>query len=92
MTFLFALPIIGAVLGGLALFFGGLLASGAPQQAAAAAMAVALPVIPYVLARSVQIVTQDGVQKRQHKQLLERLDNLIAAQQTKTPEPKPPES
>lgn len=92
MVFLFALPIIGAILGGLALFFGGLLASGAPQQAAAAAMAVALAVIPYVLARSVQIVTQDGVQKRQHKELLEKLEKLILAQQAKTPEPKQQES
>jgi hypothetical protein len=40
----------------------------------------------------VQIITQDGAQKRHNKQLLEKLDKLIAAQQTKTPEPKPPES
>lgn len=92
MIFLFVLAVIGSILGGLTLFFGGVFASGAPQQAAAAAMAVALPVIPYVLARAVQIITQDGAQKRHNKQLLEKLDKLIAAQQAKAPEPKPPES
>lgn len=92
MIFLFVLSIIGAILGGLTLFFGGVFATGAPQQAAAAAMAVALPVIPYVLARAVQIITQDGAQKRHNKLLIEKLDKLIAAQPAKTPEPKPPGS
>lgn len=92
MIFLYVIAIIGAILGGITFVFGTVFASGAPQQAAVAAMAVALAVIPYVLARSVQIITQDGAKKRHDKQLLAKLDALIAAQQPKPVETNTTES
>ena len=45
------LPILGALCGGAVGFFTLLAASGAAQQAAGYAMACALAVVPYVLAR-----------------------------------------
>lgn len=51
-TFLWFMAIIGALIGAAVLAFGTLTATGAPQQAAAAAIAVGLAVIPYCLARA----------------------------------------
>jgi hypothetical protein len=53
MSFLWALTVLSAVLGGVVVTFGVFAASGAPQEAAAAAIGVALAVIPYCLARAV---------------------------------------
>ena len=50
---LWFVTIIGSMLGGLVMFVGVNEAKGAPQEAAAAAMAVAMAVIPYCLARAV---------------------------------------
>lgn len=57
---LFFLPLIGSVIGGLILLFtvGG--AKGAPQEAAGAAIAMAVAVLPYVLCRSVQLMAQES--------------------------------
>lgn len=57
---LFVLPLIGSLIGALVLVvsIGG--ASGAPQEAAGAAIAIALAVIPYVLCRSIQIMGQES--------------------------------
>lgn len=79
MIFLYVLAGIGALLGAVALMLTAVFSTGAPQQAAGAATAVALAVLPYVFARAVQIVSQDGAQKRHNKQLLEKLDKLAAA-------------
>lgn len=49
---LWVLAIFGALFGGLILLVGVSGASGAPQEAAAAAIAAAMAVIPYVLARA----------------------------------------
>lgn len=46
------LTILSSLLGGVILFFGVAMAEGAPQQAAAGAIACALAVIPYVIARA----------------------------------------
>ncbi len=73
--FLNIVALLGAVAGGVTLFgtFAG--SKSAPQEAAGAAIAVALAVIPYVFARAVQIV----VDRRSHAQNLERaLDKLDA--------------
>jgi hypothetical protein len=46
MTFFFVLTIIGSVVGALVLVFGLAASNGAPQEAAIAALAVAIPVLP----------------------------------------------
>ena len=51
--FLWILVVIGSIIGALAAFIGVLFAKGAPQEAAAAAIGIALSVIPYCLARAV---------------------------------------
>ncbi len=57
---LWVLTIIGSVIGGLIVCAGVLGASGAPQEAAAAAMGVAFAVIPYCLARAVSEIGKSG--------------------------------
>lgn len=52
-SFLWTLTVIGSVLGGLVALVGVWGATGAPQEAAAAAIGVACAVIPYCLARAV---------------------------------------
>ena len=56
--FLWILAIIGSILGGLIALIGVAAASGAPQEAAAAAMGVAFAVIPYCLARAASEVSK----------------------------------
>lgn len=51
--FLWVLTMIGSVLGGLVVLLGVVGANGAPQEAAAAAIGIALAAIPYCLARAV---------------------------------------
>lgn len=65
MKFLWILTILGALLGGVVLVLGVAVAQGAPGEAAAAAMAVALAVITYCLARAAQ---EMGASKRQAKE------------------------
>lgn len=84
MIILFVFAGVGALLGAVTLMLTAMFSTGAPQQAAGAATAVALAVLPYVLARAVQIVVQDGAQKRHNKQLLERLDLVAAAVSTRS--------
>ena len=60
MAFFGFLTIVGAVLGGVVLVLGVFSASGAPQQAAAAAVAVALGVLPYVIFRVLQSGKRDA--------------------------------
>jgi hypothetical protein len=50
-TALFVITIIAAVISGIFLFVGFYTANGAPQQAAAGAVAAAFTIIPYCLAR-----------------------------------------
>lgn len=57
---LFALPLIGSVIGGAVLILTLVGAQGAPQEAAGAAIAVALAVLPYVLCRSIQLMRQES--------------------------------
>ena len=51
--FLWGLTIVGSILGAFAIAIGITGATGAPQEAAAAAIGIALAVIPYCLARAV---------------------------------------
>ena len=63
MRFLWAVTIIGSVLGGLTIIFGLAGAEGAPQEAAAAAIGVAFAVIPYCLARAVSEMGSKAVEQ-----------------------------
>lgn len=60
MRIVFLLPLIGAIIGALIVML--TIASGgsAPQEAAGYAMACAFAVVPYVLARSIQIMYEDS--------------------------------
>ena len=60
MQVLWMCTIIGAVLGAIVLVLSFVSANGAPQEAAGAAIAVALAVIPYCLARAVQEFARRG--------------------------------
>jgi hypothetical protein len=51
-TFFWIITILGSCIGGL-FMFGAFLESGAPQQAASAALGIGFAVIPYCLARAV---------------------------------------
>ena len=59
MKFFWYLTFFGSLAGGLFLFAVLTTAEGAPQEGAGAAIAVALAVIPYCLARSIQMVNRD---------------------------------
>ena len=50
-------PLLGALLGGLQVINTSLSAESAPQQAAGMAMACAYAVVPYVFARSIEMLT-----------------------------------
>ena len=63
---------IGAALGGLMLFGGLSAANGAPQEAAAAAMAVALVVIPYCILGMLQ--RRQMLKELAHPRLMQPLD------------------
>ena len=55
MKLIWLLTIVGCLVGGLLLYITVTSASGAPQEAAGAAIAVACAVIPYCFARSLQL-------------------------------------
>jgi hypothetical protein len=57
-VFFWVIAIVGAVFGGLQLFSSMMSATGAPQQAAGAAMGAAMAIIPYVIARAVDELTR----------------------------------
>lgn len=56
--FLWGVTAVFSVLGGISAFLGILFAQSAPQQAAAAAIALCFCVIPYCLARAVAEITK----------------------------------
>lgn len=76
----YVLTCLGAILGAATLLIFGLTASGAPQQAAAAAIAIAFAVLPYCFARAAHLAGAEGRRKKHERLVLERLDKLIEAQ------------
>lgn len=54
MRFFYVMTMIGSAIGGFFLWFTLSSATGAPQEAAGAAIAVAFGVLPYVFARSIE--------------------------------------
>lgn len=75
-TFFGIVAALGSVAGALILVLGMAAAKGAPQEAAIAAMAVAVAVIPYVIFRAVQVIKQAYLTRDFQKELLRRLDAL----------------
>lgn len=76
MTFFWIIAILGSLAGGLTLFSTMLNATGAPQQAAGAAMACAFAVVPYVLARSIDGATNLDEAKKQTALLAQIVRNM----------------
>jgi hypothetical protein len=58
--FLWIVVIAGSLIGGSIAFFGVMLANGAPQEAAAAAVGLACAAIPYCLARAASEFKNQG--------------------------------
>lgn len=72
-SFFFSLTALGAVAGALML---GLTLAGsqsAPQQAAGAAIALALAIIPYVFSRCIQIVVSETYRREENQRLVDKL-------------------
>ena len=61
------IALVCGILAGVGGLLGILEANSAPQQAAAAAMACATAVIPYVIARSVEMISNAGEKARAEK-------------------------
>lgn len=67
---------LGAIAGTLVLIVGFAAANGAPQEAATAALAIALAVLPYVLFRAVQATAGAYRQRDFNAAVLRKLDAL----------------
>lgn len=80
MQFIWILPVLGAALGGYQLLIVHDSAQSAPQQAAGAAMACAYAVVPYVIARSIQAISDAGTAATQTK-LLASIANTLASEE-----------
>ena len=79
MGFLSFLAGLGSVLGALVLVLGFVSAKGAPQEAAVAALAVALAVLPYVFMRAFQVSASMREQREHRRDVLRRLESLETA-------------
>lgn len=77
MAFFGFLSMLGSVLGGIVLVIGFVTAKGAPQEAAVAALAVALAVLPYVFFRAIQLSAQTKMQREFHEDVLRRIGEMI---------------
>lgn len=60
-SFLTLITVLGSIFGALLFIVGAISAKGAPQEAASAAMAMAMAVIPYVLLRCATLSERRGV-------------------------------
>jgi hypothetical protein len=67
MRFVFVLPLIGAIIAVLITLGTLVMTNSAPQEAAGYAMACAFAVVPYVLAKSIQIMYEDSPSKLTEK-------------------------
>ena len=80
MRFFLFLSCVGSVIGGVVLIGGVATSQGAPQQAAAAAIAMALAVIPYVFARCIYMWRVADAGNIRHRELLDALAKVSATQ------------
>jgi hypothetical protein len=75
-TFFAFLAGAGSIVGTLVLLVGFVTAQGAPQQAAVAALALDLAVLPYVLFRAIQVTSGAYRQRDFNAELLRKLDQF----------------
>jgi len=80
MAFVWFMVSLCAMLAAIVAMAGAVLSKGAPQEAAAAGIALCIAVIPYVLARSFQLFGQAGRERDRHKELLAALEALRSSQ------------
>ena len=79
MPFLFIITAISSSMGAIVLLLVFVGAKSAPQEAAGAAAAVALAVIPYIFSRCIQISTQASLDKQRHAKFVDLLEQQIQA-------------
>jgi hypothetical protein len=78
-SFIYAMPILGAIVGTLVLVWTTVASDTAPQQAAGYAMACALAVVPYVFARAIDLSRDENESHRNRQTLaLEKLARTLA--------------
>jgi hypothetical protein len=79
MTFCWALALLGAAFGAVMLLMGFMTAASAPQEAAAAALAAALAIVPYCFARAIEGLRGTPVEELQAiRERLESHSKLLA--------------
>lgn len=71
---LYGVTLIATAIGALVLVLGFVAAKSAPQEAAAAALAIAIAVIPYVFTRSVQLANDYAERRRNDQRLIALLE------------------
>lgn len=80
---------LASAFGAVALFMGVVGAKGAPQEAAAAAIAIGLAVIPYVAFRVVQTLSQASEHRDHQKEVLKLLRELAKEPRDEGPATEP---
>ena len=73
MSVLSVITCAGSIVGWLVLVFGLIASKGAPQEAAVAALAAALAILPYTFFRAVQLSAQVKRQTAFQEELIKRL-------------------
>lgn len=76
--FLYVVTLLATAVGGFVLVIGLSHATSAPQEAAAAATALALAVIPYVFARCVQLSNDYNERRADSKRVISLLEDIRA--------------
>jgi hypothetical protein len=96
MKALWVISMLSAIVGGLTATFGVLFATGAPQEAAAAAIGLSIAVIPYCFARAYESIDNEKRSKQYldalatHTRLLAEIANRSVESATKPPAGGPP--
>ncbi|MDO9357892.1 MAG: hypothetical protein Q7T70_02725 [Polaromonas sp.] len=76
LTFFYSLTGVSSVAAALLLGFTLFSSQSAPQQAAGAALAIGIAVIPYVFSRCIQIIVSETYRREESKRLIDKLDAL----------------
>lgn len=75
----FIITLLASILAGGTLFLTFASTASAPQQAAGAAMAAAIAIIPYVFSRCVQLCVSEKNRREENQRLVDRLESLERA-------------
>ncbi|WP_049810495.1 hypothetical protein ABL850_14855 [Variovorax paradoxus] len=79
LTFFYSVTGISSVVGALLLAFTIVGSQSAPQQAAGAAMAIGLAIVPYVFSRCIQIIVSETYRREESAKLVTHLIAVEAA-------------